>query len=306
MRGFINYSKVFAVVLASSISFSTAYANNNTATQNSGQKPAAVEATTGTAASNTQNANPTSASTNDDPLKPYNKVVFSFNSVVNSFLITPIAKGYNLIIPNPLKKGISNFFANINSVTVIANDILQLKLYQAWSDIWRLAVNSSVGIGGLFDVATHMGLERHREEFGLTLAYWGWENSSYFIIPVIGPSTVRDAIGLGADYFLSVYPYIHSTALSDGLLALFFISYRAEVVDLQEIEAQAALDRYAFEKNAYLQHRAYRIQQNKGGDLTPIKDNYVPDDEETETTKATPTHKSVENKQTKPQPKSTS
>lgn len=237
-----------------------------------------------------QNTAPATTTTNDDPLKPYNHVVFKINSGFNDYFMTPVAKGYNFILPNAVKKSISNFFSNVNTVTVIANDLLQFKFFQAYSDSWRLLINTTVGIGGLFDPATPIGIERHREEFGLTLAYWGYENSSYFIIPILGPSTIRDTIGLGGDYALSVYPYINNAAISYGALGLFFVSYRAEIVDLQEIEEQAALDRYAFEKNAYLQHRAYLIEQNKG---EASIDNYVPDndDETTNKTKTSTTKK---------------
>ncbi len=286
MRGFFNYSKLTAATMICLLSFSSSsFANQNTTPTN----------TNISTKENAQITVITKDNSQDDPLQPYNRIAFNFNTGLNKIIINPIARGYNLVLPNILKKGISNFFSNINTVTTIANDVLQLKLYQAWSDIWRLGVNTTVGVGGLFDVASHMGLERHKEGFGLTLAYWGWENSSYFIIPVIGPSTIRDTFGLGGDYFMSIYPYIHSTALSDGLLALFFISYRAEVVDLQEIEEQAALDPYLFERNAYLQNRKYLIQQNKG--MQQPVDNYVPgDDDEIDLTAPVKTKQPATNK----------
>lgn len=201
----------------------------------------------------------------EDPYKPFNQVAFKFNDTVDRIILKPVATVYAKIVPKPLNKGIMNVFNNIDTVPIIINDILQLHVYQTASDIWRLAVNTTLGIGGLFDVATVIGLPRVPNDFGLTLARWGYINSNYLVIPFFGPTTVRDGIGIPLDIVaFSIYPYLDSAAASYSLYALGVVQRRAQFLRYQEVFDEAALDKYLFVRNAYLQQRQFQIEHQNG------------------------------------------
>lgn len=204
------------------------------------------------------------ASNPQDPYESFNRVVYHFNDALDNFVLKPLAHTYNTVLPRPLVKGISNFFANLDNFPTVVNDVLQANFYQAASDGWRLAINTTVGLLGFFDVASHMGLEPNKEDFGLTLAQWGYTQSNYLILPFFGPSTPRDAIGLPMDYYLfSVYPHIHPTIRRYELYGLGVVSRRADLLSFQNVMDQAAVDRYVFLRDAYMQRRTYQIQRNK-------------------------------------------
>jgi phospholipid-binding lipoprotein MlaA len=206
---------------------------------------------------------PDSVNSVADPYEPFNRAMYNFNDKLDRFILKPVATVYNKIIPKPLNKGIANFFNNIDTLTTIANDLLQLKFQQAVSDIWRIGINSTIGIAGFFDVATIMKLERHQEDFGLTLARWGYKDSTYLVLPFFGPSTIRDGISIPVDYFaFSVYPYIQPNSVRYGLYTLGVVSRRAQLLPYQQVFEEAALDKYVFMRDAYLQRRASQIKQN--------------------------------------------
>lgn len=200
-----------------------------------------------------------------DPYEGFNRAMFWFNETVDKYLLKPIARGYNAVMPRPLNQGIHNFFLNIGNIPTIINDVLQLNFYQAANDTWRLAINTTVGIGGLFDIAGRIDLRPYKNDFGMTLARWGWENSNYLVLPFLGPSTPRDGIiGIPVDYYLfSVYPHIHPDRTRYALLGLFVIDRRAQLLQYQNVLDSAALDRYIFVRNAYLQNRKSQIQKNE-------------------------------------------
>jgi phospholipid-binding lipoprotein MlaA len=198
-----------------------------------------------------------------DPYESFNRVMYHFNDFIDTWILKPVAELYNKITPKPLNKGITNFFNNLDNVPTVANDVLQGNLYQASSDAWRLGLNSSIGVLGLFDVATPMGLEPNVEDFGLTLAQWGYKNSNYLVLPFFGPSTVRDGIGIPINYyFLSVYPYIEPPVDRYRLYALSVVDRRADLLGFEDVMQQAAIDKYTFIRDAYLQRRNYLIQRN--------------------------------------------
>jgi len=187
-----------------------------------------------------------------------------------------VASAYNTVMPWPAKKGISNFFSNLNMIPTVANDILQGNVLYTFSDSWRFLINSTIGLLGFVDVASAMNLPPHSEDLGLTLAKWGFKQSNYLILPIFGPSTVRDAIAFPVDYeVLSVYPYIDSKPLRYSLVSLNFVSKRAQLLDFENVIQQASFDPYVFQRNAYLQRRNYLIQQNEGNDDT---DSYIEED----------------------------
>lgn len=200
------------------------------------------------------------AAENQDRFESYNRSMTHFNDGLDKVVLTPVATGYKIVVPDIARKGIHNEFNNIDSVPVIINDLLQAKGNQCMRDFWRVFFNMTFGVLGLVDVASQMGLPKHSNDFGLTLAQWGYKNSSYFVLPVFGPSTVRDSLGLGVDYeVFSVYPHIHSKRLRYSATGLDFIQWRADLLKYQNLIDQASLDPYLFQRDAYLQKRTHAI-----------------------------------------------
>lgn len=225
-------------------------------------------------------AAPCFAQNSDDPLEHFNRSAFILNDKLDTYILKPIATFYNKVMPKPLNLGVHNFFNNINTIPTIANDILQLNLYQTLNDTWRLAINTTVGIGGLFDIATRMNLPFYANDFGLTLAKYGYKNSTYIVWPFFGPSTIRDGVAMPVDYFaFSVYPRVHPWQTRYELYGLSVVDRRAQLLKIQSVMEEAAIDRYAFVRNAYLQRRSYQIKdnQNRGPGQTP--ESYVEDGE---------------------------
>ena len=193
-----------------------------------------------------------------DPWQGFNRAVFEFNETLDQYVAKPVAQGYQAVTPQFVDTGISNFFSNLEDVLIIANDILQLKPMQALSDTGRFLVNSTIGILGFFDVASHIGLEKHNEDLGQTLGYWGVGTGPYVMLPVLGPSNLRDAFGLAGDTLSGMgYTNIAETNVqAGGLWLLRNIDARA---DLIASEGLVSGERYSFFRSFYLQRRAYLI-----------------------------------------------
>lgn len=199
----------------------------------------------------------------NDPYESFNRVIFNINDFIDHAALKPLGTLYKDIVPKPLAKGISNFFANFYTIPTVINDFLQGNFYQTTSDAWRLTINSTIGLLGFFDVASDMGLEPNTEDFGLTLAQWGYKNSNYLVLPIFGPSTVRDGIfGLPVYYYMTPYAYIESMDVSYAIYAVDLTSRRADILSYQSVFDQVMLDKYSFLRDAYLQRRAYQIQRN--------------------------------------------
>jgi phospholipid-binding lipoprotein MlaA len=208
--------------------------------------------------------NATQLPDNKDPLEKFNRAMFKFNDAFDIYFMKPIAELYNAIMPKPLNKGVHNFLNNLNELPIIANDLLQFNFYQMSKDVSRLVINTTMGIGGLFDMASRMHLPYFQNDFGLTLARWGYKDSSYLVIPFLGSNTIRDGIGIPVDYYgFSVYPRITPDSRRYALLGLFFVDYRANLLQYESVLEEAAIDKYVFMRNAYMQHRAYQIEQLK-------------------------------------------
>ena len=195
---------------------------------------------------------------NPDPLEPANRAFYSLNEGLDRGLVKPIAEVYDRFTPRPARVAITNFFDNLLYLNVILNSFLQGKLDQGFSDTVRIVVNSTLGIGGLFDVATGMGLPMHNEDFGQTLATWGFNPGPYVYLPIKGPNSSRDLPDLVTTALLNPLTYI-----SGGILlpiqALRIISLRANLLDETRIRDEAAVDPYSFTREAYLQRREYLI-----------------------------------------------
>jgi len=195
-----------------------------------------------------------------DPLEPMNRAVSRFNDTVDHVLFTPVAKGYKTVTPKPVRNGVRNFFSNLDDVNEFANDLLQFKVYDASSDLMRVAVNSSFGILGIFDVASEMRLQKHNEDFGLTLGHWGVGSGPYLVLPVIGSSSFRDGVGLYVDsnYADPVYQ-LKDIASRNDALAVKFISRKADLLEASTVMEEAALDKYEFTRDFYLDRREGQV-----------------------------------------------
>jgi phospholipid-binding lipoprotein MlaA len=190
-----------------------------------------------------------------DPLEPFNRGVYAFNDAVDNMVLKPLATGYQAVLPPFVRTGVANFFSNLDDVTVILNGILQLKIVQALSDTGRFLINSTIGILGLFDVATHFGLEKHNEDFGQTLGYWGIGSGPYLVLPILGPSSFRDGIGRLVDSKTDIVWREDHIRTRNQFAGTRAISNRAHLLDSEKVIDTAAIDRYAFIRDAYLQRR---------------------------------------------------
>ena len=183
-----------------------------------------------------------------------NRAIFEFNEVVDDNVLEPIAKTYKYITPDPVETGISNFFSNLGEVSTIANDVFQFKFKQAGYDFVRFSINTTIGVFGIFDVATSVGLKKNKEDFGQTLGYWGIPQGPYLVLPFFGSSTLRDAPGLYADMQVSPVQQLDNEE-SLALNALNAISTRARLLRATKILDTAAKDKYIFIRESYLQKR---------------------------------------------------
>jgi len=190
-----------------------------------------------------------------DPLEGFNRAMFSFNDFLDRAIFKPLAQGYKLIVPSPVDKGVTNFFNNLEDVTSAINSLLQFKVGHAATDLARVVVNSTVGIGGLFDVATRLDLQRYKEDFGQTLGVWGVASGPYLVLPVLGPSSGRDAVGVVVDWFADPLPYLKDDTVRWSLRGLDLVDTRADLLNASRVLDQAALDPYSFVRDAYLQRR---------------------------------------------------
>jgi phospholipid-binding lipoprotein MlaA len=195
-----------------------------------------------------------------DPLEPVNRKVFQFNDAVDKAITKPVAQGYRAVVPPPVRGGITNFFGNFRDVTTAVNNLLQLKVPRAASDLGRILINSTVGILGFFDVASRLGLEKHDEDFGQTLGHYGVEAGPFLMLPLLGPSTARDTVGLVGDYFTDPEFYIFNhTPESYIVFGTRIINLRANLLAIEGLLDQSGLDQYAFLRDAYLQRRRNQI-----------------------------------------------
>ena len=194
-------------------------------------------------------------SQSNDPLEGYNRAMYSFNDLADRAVLKPVAKAYDAVTPDPISRGISNFFSNLNEITVILNDLLQFKFSQAADDTGRFLLNSTVGFAGIFDVAGYAGHQSHDEDFGQTLGAWGVEPGAYVVLPFFGPRNVRDSFGLVADIYTDPVTYIKDNGDRNAFVATRIIDNRATLLSAEKVLDEASLDEYAFVRDAYLQRR---------------------------------------------------
>ncbi len=189
-----------------------------------------------------------------DPWQGYNRAIYKFNDTLDRYALKPVAKGYKLVTPDFIETGIRNFFSNLDDVTVTINDLLQAKFAQSAQDGWRFLINSTIGIGGLFDVATYLGLPKHREDFGQTLGKWGVAEGPYFVLPFLGPATIRSTTGRIGDWVADPLTYVSPDWARLSLVGGEFIDIRAQLLQASNL-LDTVFDPYLFVRDAYVRNR---------------------------------------------------
>ena len=199
---------------------------------------------------------------NYDPLEPMNRKVDTFNTGLDEAVLRPVSKGYTALIAKDGRNMVTNFFENLSMPNTILNDFLQGKVNRGLKDVYRLVVNSTIGVAGLFDVAASMGIEKHREDFGQTLAVWGVDQGAYIVYPVLGPNSVRNTPGTIMEYLLDGSTYLTMVMSPDAALATLALKYideRANIEEFVQLRDEMALDAYVFVREGWRQSREYRI-----------------------------------------------
>ena len=212
------------------------------------------------------NANP------KDPLEPMNRSIMRFNDALDDNMIKPVAVGYHDYTPQPVQTGVGNFFHNLSDVFSTLNNGLQLKGRQTAESLMRVVVNTTLGIYGIFDVATPIGLERHPEDFGQTLGYWGVPNGPYLVLPVLGPSTIRDASVIPLE-FSTDFVNKHDVVAERNVASVTrIVDKRASLLQTTDLLTGAALDKYSFTRDSYLQYRRNQIYDGNPPDEEELPD----------------------------------
>ena len=190
-----------------------------------------------------------------DPAEGFNRAMFGFNEGVDKVVIKPAAQGYEAVLPQAARNGVSNFFGNIGDVFIGVNNVLQGKMPEAINDFGRVMVNSTMGILGFMDVASDLGVEKHDEDFGQTLGRWGAGSGAYIVWPILGPRDVRDSFGLALDLATDPVGNLNDVSSRNVLLVTRLISDRAALLPADKVIEEAALDKYSYVRDAYLQRR---------------------------------------------------
>lgn len=204
------------------------------------------------------NANPA------DPFEPFNRGMFGFNEGVDRAILKPVSTVYRDITPSPIRTGITNFFGNIGDVWALVNNILQGKPKESVETLARISFNTVFGFGGVLDIATDMRLEKHSEDFGQTLGYWGMGSGPYLVLPLLGPSNFRDGIGTAVDANTDLVNRTDRVTVRNSLATLRVVNTRANYLNAGDVLDQAALDKYSFTRDLYLQRRENLIRDDNG------------------------------------------
>ncbi len=214
-----------------------------------------------------------------DPMEPWNRGVYRFNDAVDKAVLKPVATAYTKVTPTFMQKGVRNFFNNLGDAWSTVNSILQLKGQDAANSFSRVTINTLFGLGGIFDVATEAQIPQSKQDFGLTLGRWGMPSGPYVVLPLLGPSTVRDAAALPIDMKGNPVGAVSPVAVRNALSALSVVNFRAQMLQATDLLDQAALDPYVLMRDAYLQQRDARAGQgavHDGAEANPAEDGYEP------------------------------
>ena len=206
-----------------------------------------------------------------DPLEPLNRQVFKFNDALDTAIVKPVAIAYRDHTPTPLRQGIGNVFNNLQDSWSVVNNLLQLKTDYAYDSLVRVAINTLLGVGGVVDVASELGIERHTQDFGHTLGVWGVPPGPYLVLPILGPSSLRDAVALSVDWQGDPLGQLPNESVRNAALLLRGLDTRAGLLKATSMLEEAALDRYTFARDAFLQNR-----RNNIFDGNPPQDDAMP------------------------------
>ena len=198
-----------------------------------------------------------------DPFEPFNRAMYEVHEVIDPNITRPLAQAYVDLVPKPIRAVVSNVFNNIDDLFSAVNGLLQGKPDKAGHDLGRVILNTGFGFGGIFDLASEMGIERGNEDFGQTFAVWGFPQGPYLFVPLVGPTTVRDGTGVLVRIALGPVGYVPDVPLRNALYGVGYVDLRAQALDAGSIVDTAALDRYLFIRNAYLQRRRYLVYDGK-------------------------------------------
>ncbi|MCH8622009.1 VacJ family lipoprotein [Undibacterium sp. TS12] len=198
-----------------------------------------------------------------DPLEGFNRAMFSFNDTVDTAVVKPVAQAYRSATPSFVQTGVGNFFSNIGDVWNAVNNLLQGRVNDSVTDVMRFAVNTTLGIGGLIDISSAAGMPKHNEDFGQTLGRWGVKSGPYLVLPVLGPSTVRDALATPVDMKGDLWTYKRPMHVRNIGTFVRLVDKRASVLDAGSLLEEAALDKYVFFRDAYLQRRAGQVNPDE-------------------------------------------
>jgi phospholipid-binding lipoprotein MlaA len=218
----------------------------------------------------------------NDPWEGFNRKIFWFNEKVDIWVLRPVAIGWDFVLPEIVQTGIRNIFANVRFPVIFVNDILQAKPLQAGEDLGRFLVNTTVGIGGIWDPARRIGLPGNNEDFGQTLGYWGVPPGPFLVLPLLGPSNPRDTVGLAADSATMVYPYFVAWYITAAITATRVINTRARYIEEIDENRATALDFYALQRNAYMAFRENLVNDFQPSAEPESDDLYYFEDEEDE------------------------
>ena len=199
-----------------------------------------------------------------DPWEPFNRSVFEFNEGLDAYLLKPVVAGYRFVLPEFVRDGIYNFFSNYNDIYTALYNLLQGKPSYAFNDFMRVVVNTTMGLGGFLDIATPGGLEKHKEDWGQTFGVWGVPPGPYVVLPFFGPSNVRDTFGTVADLESDyLFKYVKDVGLRNSITGLRVVNARNTYYEAGDLLDGAAIDKYSFMRDAYIQRREYQINEGR-------------------------------------------
>jgi phospholipid-binding lipoprotein MlaA len=211
-----------------------------------------------------------------DPFESFNRAMFSVNEKLD-IMVKPVAQGYDAVVPGPVRTGVGNFFGNVADVWTAINNLLQGKITEGATDVGRVLVNSTVGVAGLFDVASDLGLEKHSEDFGQTLGKWGVGTGPYLYWPFLGPKNLRDTLGFAVDISVDPIRRLHDAPVRNTLMSARVVDARASLLPAEKIIDEAAFDKYGYMRNAYFQIRRNDVYD---GNPPPLDEDSGEEDEE--------------------------
>lgn len=198
-----------------------------------------------------------------DPLEPMNRAFYEVHDAVDTAVMRPAIRFYVDVVPQPIRQSVSNFFNNIDDLISAINDLLQGDLDRFGNDMGRVVLNTGFGVGGLFDLASMVGIERGNQDFGLTFGKWGFDQGPYLFVPLFGPTTVRDGAGWIARLYVGPVGFITDVPVRNTIYGVGAVDLRAQYTEASQLVDTAALDRYLFIRNAYLQRRRYMVYDGK-------------------------------------------